>query len=195
MNHKHDGKSCVICDGVATGKTRDEVVAEILGGMEAKITEHGVMVHAIDGQGTAPSFAYTTGMTEMGLPEVFMIGLPAQHAANGVYGYFHQIKAGALLPDTRTVTTLFNLPVEVVDVTGAEQFAALADLCSFTTDYYESKGKSVQWQQIVMSDREGLFPWEEGFDTDLMEHAQPLFGVPAAVEALFEAVDPATTVH
>lgn len=190
MSHKHEeDHSCAICDAMAAGKTHEEVIADILAGMVSTIAEKGVVVHAIDGQGEGPSFAYTTGLTEMGLPEVFMIGLPVQHAANGVYSYFQQIKDGSLDPELRTIESLFNLPLAKVDVSRVDAIKGLSDLCGFTTGYYAPKGVEVKWQQLVMCDPEGFMPWEPGFNHDLMDDSQPLFGVPAEIEEFIDLMN------
>lgn len=192
MSHDHDKEHhCAICDGIAEGKTREEVFAKILADMTQQIADKGVVVHAIDGMGDQPSFAYTTGLTEMGLPEVFMIGLPVQYAANGVGGYYHQIKDGTLKSEVTTIESLFNLPIEKVDVVANDAYAGLSDLCKFTTDYYQQRGITVKWQQLVMCDPAGLMPWDMGFDHDLMDNSQPIFGVPESIREIFgELADP-----
>ncbi|UKL15029.1 hypothetical protein hairong_125 [Pseudomonas phage hairong] len=182
MSHEHDkDHSCAICDAMASGKSRDEVVADILAGMTVQIAEKGFVVHGIDGTGHGPSFAYTTGLTEMGMPEIFIIGLSVENAANGVAAYVHMIKDGVIDRDLTTITQLFNLPVEKCNVTLPEAQEALSNLCGFTRDYYEPKGLEVKWAQLVMCDDQGLFPWDHGFNHDMMDDAQPLFAVPPEV--------------
>lgn len=180
--HKHDGEhSCTICDGLAAGKTPDQIKAEMLASMKDMIANEGVAIHVVDGGNEVSSFAFTVGMTELNLPEILLIGLSPQNAANGVYDYYKQIKDGSLSPDVRTIETLFNMPVEKCDVVDVDGIAAVNDLCHFANSYYEQEGKAVKWQQLVLPDANGLFPWHMAFDHERMDHCQPIFGLPESV--------------
>lgn len=187
--HEHGEHGCAICDALAEGKTREQVMAEILVSSKQMIAKEGVAVHAVDGQGEAPSFAFTVGMTEMGLPEVFLIGLDPQLAGNAVYTYFRQIKDGTLTADVRTIDTLFNMPVEKCDVVKPEGVEALNDMGHMAVTYYEQEGKTVKWQQLVLCDAAGLFPWEVGFDHERMSHCQPLFAVPESMREMLDLMN------
>lgn len=112
------------------------------------------------------AFAYTVGFTELGHPEIFVSGLgPVAHQL--FWDMYHQIKqgkryeAGSVDLDLATLPTAFRTLRD----------EAAVEFCCQALFFYEDTGKHPAFLQLVMPDKEGLLPWQEGYDAKLM-HVQ-----------------------
>ena len=129
--------------------------------IKKNIDSHGVNIMAIGGTNTTPSFVYTTGLTDIGFPELIVFSLPP-HAAHGImYAIIEQVKASkeGVLEDGDIFNDVANLPVHIKAIS-----AGAASHYAFQTLFYY-KGQPVQptFMQVVLCDPEGSMPWEDGY--------------------------------
>lgn len=131
----------------------------------AMIDQHGWMVQGVfpTAEDHGPPYCYTVGLTECGLPELCMTGLPpevarvilntaASQARDSGEPFYHGQRLshlGSLLKNNVTLAVVEGLPSEEGVWPGmAYRFY----------DPFE-----VRLQQLVWPDDEGRFPWDEGF--------------------------------
>lgn len=107
---------------------------------------------------TGTNFVYTIGLTEKGLPEVFVSGNFAlqslQHLAGTVAEELVQHALNGTQPVLGIRTELFNLPVELRSVQNVNKLNG-------ATRFY---GDRVRVIQLVWSDDQGNMPHEAGYD-------------------------------
>ncbi|MBJ7287819.1 DUF4262 domain-containing protein [Williamsia sp.] len=151
----HD--DCDICNG------RDHGVGDTL----ALIAEGRWQVTTVFAGTThdEPPFAYTTGLTSHGLPELLLYGLGSRTAASVLNTVAHRMVDGeAMLAGT----TLDRVLAQGYEVT-------LVDVDD-DSDMYATRGLYDEFTtlQVVFPDRDGRFPWDAGYG--LSPCAQPVKG-------------------
>ena len=127
------------------------------------IDRHGWAVTAVDGDRVHAPFAYTIGLTEQGLPELVITGLP-QAGAHAVLQSVaqHCLEEERLVPGTQPTVDGVEIGLEVVAVPHPE--AHLFDAVSLY-------GTETRALQLVWQDARGRWPWDVGF-----RGFQPVYG-------------------
>lgn len=133
------------------------------------ITEHGFAVIAV--ADPAGSFLYTVGFTDMGFPEVIISGLRQDIAHHFLWDIYRTYREGKHYETNTHVVGLANLPTVFKTVTDN----AAQEFCCQAIYWYEDKLRKPTFIQLVMPDRDGLFPWDEGFDAELMKAQRNLW--------------------
>lgn len=127
-----------------------------------RVAEHGWQTTSVLG-GEAPAFSYTTGFWfTQGHPELVVFDLPAQ-LAHDVFGQLlRELQSGREMPVGRPLSGI--LSEESVYLFPVRPSEAAKYLLSSRWFYKRSAFPTVQ---LVWSDRNGLFPWQHGFDEEL----------------------------
>ncbi len=128
----------------------------------AKVREHGWFDTAVFGDTEGPGFSFTTGLwVNTGQPELIMFGMKREIAHNVFWELFREAKAGLPLPVGEPTDRAFeNLLAYAFPV--AKRF--YRDHLGWSRWFYGND--EFPCLQIVWPDRSGIFPWEQGFDTD-----------------------------
>lgn len=145
--------------------------------IKANVDRCGLHIFGIAGSKDSPSFTYTIGFAAHGLPEVIVFGLDSRMVGPYLNRYFDEIVnqktrdagPGMLMPED----DWFNLPLSVIN---AEQNKANGYACQaayFAEDMGWDAPNFVQW---VWCDRNGLFPWQNGYDAVTFSKRQPVLG-------------------
>lgn len=124
------------------------------------MAERGWMVQGVEGTRLHAPFAYTVGLTPLGLPELLVTGLGLETAAgllNHVADY--TVTTNLVLPGERMDSDPWFLEAVHVEVPQAHLFTAM-----------ELYGPAVQALQLAWADDRGRWPWERGHT------GQPVFG-------------------
>jgi len=126
------------------------------------IRKHGTYIQYVGGDSDhkQTSFAYTVGLFGVGHPELLVLGVSPQTAAGLLNEVAAQVRGGAdLVPGEMLTfeTWQHRVVVEPVPNPGEIAFAA--------NRFYERPNEfSVQLLQLTYDDRQGRFPWEEGYE-------------------------------
>ncbi|HWG93972.1 MAG TPA: DUF4262 domain-containing protein [Mycobacteriales bacterium] len=113
----------------------------------------------VDGPGDAAS---TAGLTARGLPELVVLGLPAETGGALLHALGTRLAAGERLVDGEPVPGLLDGPPPVL-------VRVTAPVPAPATELYDD----VVLRQLVWPDAEGRYPWHAGF-----AHDQPVLGPP-----------------
>lgn len=135
----------------------DKTAADYLEMVEGIIATHGWFVQGVEKDRHRPSFHYTVGLTEIGLPELLVTGMRHPAAAaflNGVAHHQFHHGGAELLAGERNRWRDDPAMTETVDV--AEPTVHLVTAC-------ELYGADVRAVQLVYVDDRGRWPWEVGF--------------------------------
>jgi hypothetical protein len=145
---------------------------EYLDGLRATIAKHGWAVQGVfaaEGQ-EGGSFSYTVGMTEAGLPELWVDSLDPRMAA-GILNAVGQVQCSRGVALDGEVDAGYSVPFRVrgpVDNEAAEAFTALA---------MYPHPQIVEVRQVLFPDAAGRFPDEDGYDAEaLPQRVLPLRG-------------------
>lgn len=151
---------CLRCQGYSE--------AEVLDHYRALIREHGWAVVQVTG---LVGFAYTVGLTRYhGHPELLVSGMTAEHAP----GYLEEFGARVTAGQRFAAGSLHAGPGR-----HRSQFLAVTDPAELViAQAIYARGFPVPALQVVFSDHEGGWPWEEGWVGCAGEAVQPLFGAP-----------------
>ena len=127
--------------------------------------DRGWMVQAVGGTRLYAPFAYTVGLTAVGLPELLVTGLKARPACellNHVAAY--TVQKSVILPGETMGADPWLLEAVHVEVPDAHLLTAV-----------ELYGPAVRALQLAWADDRGRWPWEVGHRAG--RGGQPLFGV------------------
>ena len=130
----------------------------------AKIREYGWFRTSVFADGDEPAFSYTTGFwVTLGRPEIVVFDLPLETAHSVLWDLFNEAKAGRDLPLRTRVPDIFGrLDACFLSVDRTEYQGRLLSSLWFY------RGDSFPCLQLVWPDRDNLFPWEPGFDPQLI---------------------------
>lgn len=120
------------------------------------IDRSGWFVQAVGAGRWQPPFAYTVGLTELGIPELLVTGLKHQVAHELLNGFAHHWvhhTGGSARPGER-LRLLDQPAIEVVAVSEPSVHLVFAGLIY---------GPSLSAHQLVWADDRGRWPWEVGF--------------------------------
>jgi hypothetical protein len=123
-----------------------------------------------DPDATTP-FAYTVGLTAHGYPELFIAGLApgiAHALLNDLAGRVYD-QAKRFTHGQRVSDLIAGYDAIIVEGPVIEALPPMAAIARYGRD-------QIRLQQIVWPDRQGRFPWQDGYDLD--PHTQPLIAHP-----------------
>lgn len=131
----------------------------------AKVRESGFFSTSVVGDDEGPGFSFTTGFwVSARQPELIMFSVKHEIAHDVFWDLFRDAKAKKAIPLGRKTDQLFaNLPAYAFPV--AKRF--YADHLGRSRWFYGGDG--FPCIQIVWPDREGVFPWEPGFDPEFAD--------------------------
>ncbi len=133
------------------------------------IDVHGWAVQGVERARLRPPWAYTVGLTPLGLPELVATGLPLGGAArllNDVAA--HVVHAAAPQPGEQ-VPLVGGPVIEIVKVTDPAAHLEIA---------VELYGPGVRALQVVHADDRGHWPWQVGYRG--VRGGQPVLGIRAS---------------
>lgn len=140
----------------------------------ATIRRHGCSIEYIYGCTCGScdeptSFAYSIGLFGLGHPELLILGAPQETAGGVINHLFARVQGGAnLLPGE--LLTFPDWPtrivVEAVPNPGQIVFAA-------NRHYQRPDEASVPVLQLTWDDRNGKFPWDEGYSVPTSVQPRP----------------------
>lgn len=140
---------CWQCDNPS--KTTDDFLSEVV---IPVIARNGWAVQAVQGGARSAPFAYTIGLTELGLPELVVTGLAAYRSAPVLNGMAaHWSHADAVPVHGEHIDTTYDTCLEVVDLPNPD-----AHLFAATALYGRA---AVRAQQLVWADGRGRWPWDK----------------------------------
>ncbi len=147
--------------------------------MQAKIDKYGIAIVGVEGdpESVTPPIAMTIGMTDKGLPEFILQGLNPKLAAGALNHICHEIINGERVAGEHLITEMFNLPLQIVEVTSDY----VVEVAGSVFNHYDGSEHKPKFMQVILCDKEGKFPWDEGFDNAEMDIYQCVMGKPAAV--------------
>jgi hypothetical protein len=132
---------------------------EFFATVQANIDEYGVHITAVFPTEDDPGapFAYTTGLTPHGHPELAIYGLPHEIAHSLLNTLsFSVIRDGARYAHGDTIHRLVNgFPVRMVSIIDTTE-----DITVSNTMY--AKDVPIDALQVVFPDKHGLWPWQDG---------------------------------
>ena len=138
---------------------------DYLGNLRAIITRRGWAVQAIGRDRLYPPWAYTTGLTLRGLPELVVTGMPGARAASLLNEIAaHAVHAGMPEPGTR-VELVGGPRIEFVRVDLPAVHLVMAA---------ELYGSTIRALQVVHADDRGHWPWEPAYRG--VQGGQPILG-------------------
>lgn len=148
---------------------------ELLARVAHNVEHHGLHItHVSPGLNDppGPSFACTTGLTDLVGKELIVYGLPPQMTHILLNNIHHWLSDGTgnNIDEDRPYTEFTNLPIKFRECVPEK----VAELVSISTRFYGVQPPVVQ---MVLPDKAGLFPEDEGFDHEFMDHRQPLLYV------------------
>jgi uncharacterized protein DUF4262 len=155
-------------EGDVTGPTEVQIEA-FLDQCRATIAEHGWMVQGVFptaesvARGETLTFAYTAGLTARGLPEMILVGLPLDGAADLLNDAAKiAVERGAVEFDADVDGIIAGFPVRFTAATTAP--------LSVARSLYGSRVRAVQ---MLWPDDQGRFPGDPAYDA-VYGNQQPL---------------------
>lgn len=150
---------------------------DLVGGALALIAQGRWSVTGVFGSLGHPPLAYTTGLTERGLPELAITGLPPDLACILLNHAAQAAIDGTAVEAGSRVRAGMRRPVwfEAIDVIDPEPLR-------LTRLLY---GQEFTTVQLAWPDDAGRYPWQAGYS--IPSNVQPLLGVPAARPASGDA--------
>lgn len=126
----------------------------------ANIRKHGWIRTSVFGEEGNPAFAYTTGFwVTAQAPELVIFSMKDELAHDVFWDMFRTSKSGLTYPIARRTNDVFaNLPAYLFPVAKRHYREHLG----WNRWFYA--GDDFPCLQLVWSDRDGVFPWEAGFD-------------------------------
>ena len=142
---------------------------ELLAQTKANIDKYGLQVIMVSGSDYSPSFAYSIGLFETyDQPEIICFGLPGKLAHGIINDVANLIKNGEVIKTYTNYDNIFKdsraefLPVDDRNIN---------DYFGAALNYYDkTKFPAVQ---LIWTDRNNTFPWEENFEEEFL-YDQPL---------------------
>ena len=130
--------------------------------IQKNITEHGHHVMGVGAGPNTPGFTYTIGLTPIYGTELLVFALPMTIAC----GFLNEIAALGTPNLVEPYTDIANFPLHL-----RECNERAAEYCVQAEHFY---GRRLKYCQVVLCDREGKMPWEQGYDHAFMDPMQPL---------------------
>ncbi|WP_210337737.1 DUF4262 domain-containing protein [Ensifer sp. ENS02] len=126
----------------------------------AQIRQHGWFDTHVFEDSEGPGFSYSTGMwITAEHPELIVFGLKRDVAHDVLWGLYNIARSGSQLqPGARTDKAFARLPAFVFPVAKRRY----KEFMGWSRFFYH--GNDFPCFQIVWPDRQGNFPWEDGFE-------------------------------
>ena len=136
---------------------------------QKNIDKYGLQVIAVEASDYLPSFVYSIGLTETYKhPEIICFGLSPQLGMNIINDVADLIKNGEIIEIGKVYHNIFKeTPATFVKVDNRN----IVDYFGVAIRHYQNN--PFEALQLVWSDRNGKFPWEEDFEEDFL-YKQPL---------------------
>jgi hypothetical protein len=136
----------------------------------SQVREHGWFDTHVFADAEGPSFNYSTGFwITADHPEIIVFGLKREIAHGVLWGLYREAKNGSqLLPGARTERAFARLSAYVFRVSKRYY----REFLGWGRFFY--RGDDFPCLQIVWPDRQGIFPWEDGFDHAFEGHQPDL---------------------
>ena len=130
------------------------------------IREHGWFnTRVFDPELKEPDFSYSTGFfSSVGFPEIIVFSLPKQVSHDILWDMYRDVSEGKAPPKATKVSGIFGRHQAVllpVSTTACDEHLGWARW------FY--RGSDFPCLQLIWPDREGLFPWDVGFDPEIAE--------------------------
>jgi hypothetical protein len=151
---------CWVCEHPES--TREDRLQYVRGLLD----QHCWIVVGVHEERYRPTYSYTVGLSDHGLPELVITGLPKQRAADLLTRAASNVLNGAALAPGKRIRAADGMAVEVVQV--AEPGAHM-DVAG------ELYGRQLVALQLVYADRRGRWPWDGRFRGG--RGGQPVLGV------------------
>ena len=129
------------------------------------IKEYGCSIISTDTDGTR--MAYTVGLSDSGLPEIVVFGLPPA-SAHGILNDAAKLLKEDKLPLDAPISELAKLPLVCKQVP-AERGVGYINFAIIWA------GRPVNLIQLVWPDEKGHFPWQKKFDKKLHRYQLSLY--------------------
>jgi hypothetical protein len=142
-------------------------LAQVRRKLEALVREHGFAVVSVGAAPDAPEFTYTVGLADEHLPELLVIGLPAQVAHPVLNVLATRLRRERALPLEQPLGDVFAGMAAVL------QEAPYARCAPYVRVAAERQHGPIRVLQLIWPDQAGRFPWETGYDMRFLA-AQPL---------------------
>ena len=143
------------------------------------IAEHGWYGMHVMAEGDFPGFSYSIGFWEsIAAPEFLIYGLSRELTHSMLWEIFRQLKAGRTLTDGGRISGLlegFDCIARPVHMSHFDEHVSSA--LWYRRRKLGSSGGLEVWQMFWPGTRQGLFPWEPGCATQVIDH-QPLLYLP-----------------
>jgi len=149
---------------------RDAEYAAYLNWVAATVGEHGWAVSGRHGDRAAPSWAYSVGMwVSCQVPELVLCGLPVENGAAIINAIGARVADGAEYCAGDLLDDICPAPLTLRPV--EQSWRTTNGLLGISNAFYGMVRPP--YLQVVWSDRNGRFPWDQGFQPEL-ERLQPL---------------------
>jgi hypothetical protein len=141
---------------MSTRKRR--ALQQVLDRLESLIARHGVAIVSVGAARDAPAFSYTVGLSDDGLPELLVTGLPPEVAQPVLNDLAVRLRRDGALPVSEPLADVFaGMPAVLQEV----PFARCAAYVRVAADRRQGPLRVLQ---LIWPDAAGRFPWEAGYD-------------------------------
>jgi hypothetical protein len=128
----------------------------------SNIASHGLHIQHVMGSEESPPFTYTIGMTNIGAPELIVFGLPPEVVHGAIMEYFNQLRMCHRPKDGATIQGIWDVTMLLETVESDEAAAYTVQANAF----FEDKGKTPAYKQMLWPDENGKYPHQRGFNLD-----------------------------
>ena len=158
----------------ADGPDTDPAHAAYMSWVAATVGEHGWAISGRHGDETAPPWAYSVGMwLTCQAPELIVCGLPVENGAAIINAMGARIADGADLDPDDVLDDVCPAPLALRPVDMS--WRATDGLLTISNAFYGMVRPP--YLQVVWPDRDGRFPWDQGFQP-AFDRMQPLLWLP-----------------
>jgi uncharacterized protein DUF4262 len=158
----------------ADGTDREAEHAAYMSWVAATVGEHGWAVSGRHGDKAAPPWAYSVGMwVSCQTPELVLCGLPVDNGAAIINAIGARIADGADYSPGDLLDDICPAPLALRPVESS--WRKTDGLLGISNSFYGMVRPP--YLQVVWSDRNGNFPWDQGFELEL-DRMQPLLWLP-----------------
>jgi hypothetical protein len=142
---------------------------DLLEQTKLNITKFGLQIIMVTSTNYSPSFAYSIGLTKTyNHPEIICFGLPNDLAHEIINDVAEIVKNGEIIESGKDYSKIFkNSRATFLKVDKRN----ISDYFGSGLNYYENEEFNVL--QLVWTDRNDKFPWEENFEEEFL-YKQPL---------------------
>lgn len=142
---------------------------ELLEQTKLNISKFGLQVIMVDSTNYSPSFAYSIGLTKTyNHPEIICFGLPNDLSHEIINDVAELVKNGEIIESRKNYSNIFiNSRAMFLEIDKRN----ISDYFGAGLNYYDNEEFNAL--QLVWTDRNDKFPWEENFEEEFL-YRQPL---------------------